>query len=239
MLGKDYPKQELDEGWELILKNQFHDILPGSHVNKAYHDSMRDYQKVFEKGDNAFMGSLDYIAGQIKTDDTKLASFIVFNMQPWLRNDMAEIELALPPGKEFQIVDSEGENTPYQVVEQQADACKVLIDARNIPSMGYSVYTVIEGAGNNSSEFFINGETIESSFFRISFHEDGSISELYDKSNKRHVFTEGSNANYFQLFEDEPGKYAAWDIVQMYKDHEFKVAGVQKSEIIENIWRRN
>jgi len=234
LLGRDYPKQELDEGWELILKNQFHDILPGSHVNKAYHDSMRDYQTVFEKGDNAFRESMDFIAGQIKTDETKLASFIVFNMQPWLRNDMAEIELALPADKEFQIVDSEGENTPYQVVEQQADSCKVLIDARNIPPMGYSVYTVNEGTGKHSSEFIINGETIESSFFRISFHEDGSISELYDKSNKRQVFTEGSNANYFQLFEDEPGKYAAWDIVQMYKDREFKVAGVQKSEIIEN-----
>ena len=234
LLGKDYPKQELDEGWKLILKNQFHDILPGSHVNSAYHDAMKDYQTVFEKGDLAFHESLNYIADQIEADDHKLASFIVFNMQPWIRNDVAELELTLSSDKEFQIIDSEGEGALYQVIEQDGDTCRLLIDARNIPPMGYSVYNIIEGAKNHSSGFIIDGQTIENSFFRICFHEDGTITELYDKTNQRHVFVKGSHANYFQLFEDVPGKYAAWDIVQMYKDREFKVAGVQKSEIIED-----
>jgi alpha-mannosidase len=233
LFGKDYPKQDLDEGWKLILKNQFHDILPGSHVNTAYHDAMKDYQAVFEKGDLALRESLNFLAGQIKSDDPKRVSFMVFNLQPWTRNDLAELEITLPADEAFRIIDSEGKAVPYQVVAQEGHNFRLLTEVRDMPPMGYAVYHILSGAGDHSTEFIVDGPTIENPFFRICFHDDGTITELYDKKNQRHVFSRGSHANKFQLFEDVPGKYAAWDIVQMYKDREFKVDGVSKSEIIE------
>lgn len=44
--GKDYPKKELKECYKMLLLNQFHDILPGSHINPVYHDAMKDYQEL-------------------------------------------------------------------------------------------------------------------------------------------------------------------------------------------------
>jgi alpha-mannosidase len=233
VFGKDYPGKELEEGWKLILKNQFHDILPGSHVNSAYHEAVRDYKMVFQKGDSVFRGTLKFLAGKMKADNTKLASFAVFNMQPWIRNDVAELEVTLPENKAFRMVDQDGEMVPHQIMARKGDTCRLLTEVRNIPPMGHAVYHIMEGNGNHSSGFVVNEKTIENTFFRIRFHEDGTITELFDKTNLRQVFARGAHANKFQLFEDEPGKYAAWDIVQMYKDHEFDVAGVQHSEITE------
>ncbi len=34
-----YPASKLEEGWKLILKNQFHDIIPGSSIKEVYRDS--------------------------------------------------------------------------------------------------------------------------------------------------------------------------------------------------------
>lgn len=42
--GKDYPAEELQELWKKVLLNQFHDILPGSHIHPVYEDAMEDYR---------------------------------------------------------------------------------------------------------------------------------------------------------------------------------------------------
>jgi alpha-mannosidase len=44
----EYPKQRLDELWQLLLVNQFHDILPGSSIGLVYADTARDHAAVLE-----------------------------------------------------------------------------------------------------------------------------------------------------------------------------------------------
>jgi alpha-mannosidase len=36
----------LDRAWKLLLLNQFHDILPGSSIQRVYEESRRDYEKI-------------------------------------------------------------------------------------------------------------------------------------------------------------------------------------------------
>ena len=40
-----YPKVELHEAWKILLRNQFHDILPGSSIREVYEDSHVEYTK--------------------------------------------------------------------------------------------------------------------------------------------------------------------------------------------------
>ena len=44
--GADYPAEELRECWKRLLLNQFHDILPGSHIHPVYEDAMADYAEI-------------------------------------------------------------------------------------------------------------------------------------------------------------------------------------------------
>ena len=45
--GEIYPKDKLDKALELLLTNQFHDILPGSAIKGAYDESDAEYAEMF------------------------------------------------------------------------------------------------------------------------------------------------------------------------------------------------
>ena len=45
-LGDDYPREELERLWKLLLLQQFHDILPGSSIGLVYEDAERDLAMV-------------------------------------------------------------------------------------------------------------------------------------------------------------------------------------------------
>ena len=49
--GADYPAQALRELYKKLLLNQFHDILPGSHIHPVYEDAMRDYADIADRLD--------------------------------------------------------------------------------------------------------------------------------------------------------------------------------------------
>jgi alpha-mannosidase len=42
----DYPREELDRLWKLLLLQQFHDILPGSSIRLVYDDARRDFAEL-------------------------------------------------------------------------------------------------------------------------------------------------------------------------------------------------
>ena len=42
----DYPREELDRLWKLLLLQQFHDILPGSSITLVYDDARRDFAEL-------------------------------------------------------------------------------------------------------------------------------------------------------------------------------------------------
>ena len=44
--GAAYPYEELRECYKKLLVNQFHDILPGSHITPVYRDAMADYEEI-------------------------------------------------------------------------------------------------------------------------------------------------------------------------------------------------
>ncbi len=48
--GAAYPRPELTQLWEMLLLNQFHDILPGSSIAEVYADAARDHGAILEGG---------------------------------------------------------------------------------------------------------------------------------------------------------------------------------------------
>ncbi len=50
-LGRDYPAAELKELWELVLLQQFHDILPGSSIAWVHADAERNYAAIAERAE--------------------------------------------------------------------------------------------------------------------------------------------------------------------------------------------
>lgn len=68
MLGGKYPYQKLDAQWEIILRNQFHDILPGSAIYEVYEVCDREYAKIKEEGEAIVREKLEALSENITSD---------------------------------------------------------------------------------------------------------------------------------------------------------------------------
>lgn len=81
-------KEVLDEGWKLIMLNQFHDIIPGTSIPEVYVTSAEEYTKVFALGDEVLQGSLDALTDNIATNEVPGKPYVVFNSLGWERSEV-------------------------------------------------------------------------------------------------------------------------------------------------------
>ncbi len=230
LLGGRGASEKLNDGWKLVLKNQFHDILPGSHVTEAREDAKKEYAQAVDTGNDARSKALEFIASKIGCDEPAVA---VFNFQTWERTGEVEAEFETSRRK-FTVIDADGNDVPFQVLGRSGKKLRVLISARGVPAMGYAVYRLAPGAAESGTPFRINEREAENSFFRLRFDKDGALSGVHDRLNGREVIAAGGRGNRFRMFEDVPGRYAAWDIVPMYRDREFGIPGAGRCEVAES-----
>ena len=66
-----YPREKIDKSWKKILKNQFHDALPGSSIPEAYDDLFEDWEICDELLDE----SIDKAMETIMVNEDEIAIF--------------------------------------------------------------------------------------------------------------------------------------------------------------------
>lgn len=92
MLNEAYPTQILEKNWYPVLKNQFHDILPGSAIAPVYEDSRREYKEILTNGEKLLGEKLDSIAANVCTS----GGYLVYNPTSFVRSEVVECD-----GKSF------------------------------------------------------------------------------------------------------------------------------------------
>ena len=75
-------KKELDDIWKEILLYQFHDILPGSSINRVYDESLEAYERIYRRLDQMILQTCKAVAGEK----------LVVNSLSWDRWDWLETE---------------------------------------------------------------------------------------------------------------------------------------------------
>ncbi len=63
-LGRPYPRAELKELWELVLLQQFHDILPGSSIAWVHADAERNYAAIAERAERLVTEAGEALVGR-------------------------------------------------------------------------------------------------------------------------------------------------------------------------------
>ncbi|HYF79608.1 MAG TPA: glycoside hydrolase family 38 C-terminal domain-containing protein, partial [Symbiobacteriaceae bacterium] len=192
------PRERLDEAWEIVLRNQFHDIIPGSSIKEVYQDSAVEYQEAHALGGGALgEAKATLVSGMNLAED----SLVVFNPTGISRSDLVEVDL--PAGTVP--VDEEGVPLPVQ---------GKLVYAVDVPANGYRAYPLRQAPGGSGPKgrLTVTPGLIETPHFRIELNERGQISRLLDKVHAREVLAPGQAANVLQAFEDKPMNYDAWDI---------------------------
>jgi alpha-mannosidase len=85
--GAEYPYEELQEAWETVLLQQFHDILPGSSIGWVHREAERRYAEVLAATERIIAGSLATVAGSGHSE-------LVANAGPYAREGAAAMGIA-------------------------------------------------------------------------------------------------------------------------------------------------
>lgn len=200
-----YPHDLFKKGWEIILRNQFHDILPGCAINEVYQDNINEYTQAFEL--------LNQIKALIPLDTDEAQTWTLFNTASWERDEQITLPVTLPEG---QVIMDENDHV-YETIES-TNGTELLV--KGIPAFGSKVFSMKQSIKESVTDKecpFVKGEqSIESPYYIIEWDDKGHLIRIYDKDQQREVLK--SKGNVFQLFEDKPMSYDAWDIDIYYQE---------------------
>lgn len=222
MTDYKYPKKEINNIWETILLNQFHDILPGSSIKEVYEESKEQYLSMQKETVSLIQSAIGKIVKSINIEES---SVVVFNQLSFNRTDIAEVEFLEELGN-FILCDNDGSEVELQNISSRYEDGKKYIKyifcAKKVPAKGYKTYHIkqkpILDSRFCSENNHLDNNAIHGIYFDILFDKDMNIRSIFDKKNQREVISSGGKANVLQAFEDKPHNHDAWDINMYYRE---------------------
>jgi len=201
LFGKNITVNNL---WEKVLFNQFHDIIPGSSITAVYELAEKDYNYVLEKGKEITDTTLKSVL------DEEADAITVFNSLSWGR----EVCIDLPDG----YTSIEG----YEVEETDGKFTALV----NVPACGYKSFKI--GKGKSGKAIKKNDLVLENDYLKAEFNNKGEIISLVNKESGMEFM--GGISNKFRMYQDFPAFCDAWDIEECYRDME--LCDEEKTEVI-------
>lgn len=204
---KDYPAQELDRLWKLVLLNQFHDIIPGSSVREVYQDSDADYAEVRKKGAEIVEGALRSIASRLDTQQMKLPVALFHNSSVPSQGEIPWDEEPAPTTL------SVGDDVlPVQVVEWLGER-KLIFQTPDAALGGIAVGDLDHATPTERARRKAGSRRIENDEYSVRFDANGNITSIQMLEEHPVEFVEqGKLANMFQILDDHPLNWSAWDV---------------------------
>lgn len=225
ILGKHYPQQNINDSWELILLNQFHDIIPGSSIKEVYDVTDVEYKKLLQNVNELIESGIENITNKIKLETL---SVVVINTLGFIRDDI--VTFKVPSGiKNPMVVDDQGK----KIICQRIDNGNAIFFAKEIPANGYKCFKLIDLDEKYINNVKITKSFVENDSFLIKFDKKGQIISFLDKLRNREIIKDGMIANEIQAFEDKPMCFDNWDIDIYYKEKMWKIDDLQSIDVIE------
>ncbi len=192
----------LAQAWEAVLFNSFHDILPGSSIERAYDDQREWLGGALHESRRAELAAINALTAQIDTrvpaplpDQPGAAVLAVFNPHPHEYNGPIELEASLDYRPVWAYKDRSAElpvevrgpnrkPLAYQLMATEHSSMpelpwrkRVLVPAK-IPALGWSIFEMQYQENAQCPKFSnpvrVRGNTIDNGIYQISANKDGS-----------------------------------------------------------------
>jgi alpha-mannosidase len=209
LAGTAYPQTKLNKAWDLVLGSQFHDILPGTSIPKAYEYAWNDEFIAA----NGFAGVLKHgVSNATSKLNTQVQgkAVVVYNSVAKTRDDIVTAELNyqnLPTS--VAVFDKNGKETPSQVISKNGTKLTVIFRAQ-VPSVGIAVYDIREVAGMKSvSSLSATSNTLENEYYRVKFADNGDIVSILDKKVSKEILSAPAGLDFQQ---ERPNAWPSWNM---------------------------
>lgn len=213
----------LDKGWDILLINQFHDIVPGSSIKPVYEQTDKEYHEIEKAGKEELNRVVSAAVGRLSMEKEGV---VVMNTQGYERDDL----VVLDDGTEIpRFVDEDGRNVPAQ---KTADG-RYLLYVSHIPPLGYKkLYETEELLEESTGKEW--DYTFENPFIKVCFNEKMEITSLYEKEAEKELIQEGRCGNVLRTYEDRPMQWDNWDIDVFYQRKPYEADWYSPARVIEN-----
>jgi alpha-mannosidase len=225
--GMPYPKAVLAEFWELVLINQFHDILPGTSIPEVYVDSDADYERILSAHASA-QGPWQSAARALGAMDD--GTIRLFNFTAQARTEL--VSLGEAAGLEGTALSVGAGSSPIQRLVR-ADGSSEWAAMGTLPPLGWADAAVVAAEGAVSQSLSVSETHLENALLRVEFDAKGEISSIRDKETGREVLRPGQSANRLIAYEDKPMDYEAWDIDAYFEEQSWALDTASSISVVE------
>ncbi|MFD0674059.1 alpha-mannosidase [Cohnella sp. GCM10027633] len=220
----DYPHKALNEGWKIILRNQFHDIIPGSSIPEVYEDSRVEYAEAERIG----LAAVEGAAGTLRGEAGEPGAWTVYNSASFDRTEL--VSIAGEPA-EGVWTDDQGRTLQAEYAEGE---WRVRVEG--VPSMGSRTirFDAAQAAepSRAASPFSYREGGIRTPFYKIEWNAQGQLTRIYDVEAGREVLANGERGNVLQVFEDKPKDFEAWDVDLFYQEKMREIADLKSVRLV-------
>lgn len=124
-----YPQEKINEGWECILLNQFHDIIPGSSIYQVYEESTKQYEAIGKVGNELLDAAKAEIAANIKTD----GGIAVFNPNSFTNSGVVDVDgekiyVENIPAKGWKVVNGNESKGSVEVADKKLENAYFILE---------------------------------------------------------------------------------------------------------------
>jgi len=218
---------DLETPWKKLLTNQFHDILPGSHTTPVAEEALELYSEMENKLNTINEQVLDNLLSPGSEDD-----FVVINPSIHEKNTLAYLDhLDSTPFTTME--DCNGNHYPIQMQKKPDGShrlCTQLPPTGGFQSLGLKGVTTKLSYDHSMK---VSTNLLENKYYHVELNNNGEIVKIFDKLRHRNVVREEDVVNQWALYDDRPGKYNAWDILNNYKDYSINLPHWENIQVIE------
>jgi len=208
--GAEYPYGTLNDAWGLMLRNQFHDNLPGTSIPKAYEQGWNDGIIALNRFAGVYQDAVGTLARALNTDVPGVP-VVVLNPLSISRKDHVEAFLPeeLVNAESLAVFDSKGKEVPSQITAGFDGKRRILFLA-DLPPVGAAVYSIRqEKTQIKNSELVVHKDFLENSNFKVTIDANGDVASIFDKRINKELLEKPIQ---LEFGEDFPDTKPAWRI---------------------------
>ncbi|MDT0158050.1 glycoside hydrolase family 38 C-terminal domain-containing protein [Microbacterium sp. ARD32] len=201
-LGSEYPHDELDRLWQLVLLHEFHDILPGTSIAWVHREAVEVLSDVLSDAEKLSTAARQALAGEGERE-------LVFT--PTSVGGGQALGAAFVDGS--------------PVIERAAGETK-RVERPSTRSARSGPATRVGATLTEAPDGFI----LSNDLVTVTISPEGLIASAIDTASGRETIPAGKPANLFQLHQDFPNMWDAWDIDRYYKNRVEDLTAVSSIE---------
>ncbi|HEX8919418.1 MAG TPA: glycoside hydrolase family 38 C-terminal domain-containing protein [Chloroflexota bacterium] len=206
LFGGELPAS-LESQWQVLLRNEFHDILPGSSIREVNQTTERELSSVIEAAGAQIDRSLESLSRHaVPAGDQPALLLVNPDLSP--RPIRAEIPGEFPGA-------------------QTVKGGSVLSDSRQVPGLGGATIT----SAAQSGDLEVTPGLLENAFIRVTLDENSSLLSVYDRRAGREVLA--GPGNQLWAYVDKPRSWDAWDIEAGYERNGEPITRAESVRVIE------